>query len=559
MRGLLPLRHQLANYSWSAARGDLVAGLTLVALLVPQSMAYAMLAGLPPITGLYAATFPVFAYALFGTSRYLSVGPVALLSVVLAAELAPLAEPGSADYVVLCLTAGFVMGWVQIAMGLCRLGTFVDFLSRPVIVGFAAGAAIVIASHQLPSLLGLDVGQQTYLHTLYWALLSRLTEVPPVTLGVSAIALSLLLLLRFTLPRWPRALMAVAAGTALVYWLDPTGARVEVVGAIPAGLPQLTWPDLSLARLEQLMPIAALGMVVGFIEAFAVATVVAEGEGESVQPDRELVGLGAANIVSSLCGGSPVGGAFSRTAVNVRAGARSIVSVLLAAVGVLLTLMVLTPLLRTLPIAVLSAVIVVAVLGLVDIEAMRHLFRADRREFSIMLLTLGATLIFGVGVGVAVGVVLAVAVFIRRASKLVLHRVDDLSHPEASSGPPLDAMVPHVVVLKPVAPLFFGNARRLRELLHKRLDEHAAEDERDEPASVVVVDGSAVWYMDATAQRMLEDLERALQDRGVELHLAELQAGPLRLMERTGFAERLGKGRLHRTLKDAIKAHRRAA
>lgn len=546
-RDLVPLFDQLRGYDRVSARRDVLAAMTVTALLVPQSMAYAMLAGLPPRMGLYASTIPLLIYALVGSSRYLSVGPVALVSVVVAATLSDLAEPGSAEYVGYALTLGLLIGGVQLLAGTLRLGAFVDLLSRPVIVGFTAGAAILIAVHQLPSLVGLEVVADDW--TLVPELLTRIGEVSLPTLGLGIGCVAGLVLLRWRYPRLPRSLVVVGLSALLVFLLDPGGVHVAIVGEIPAGLPNATLPELSLSSAESLLAGALVATLVGFVEAYSVATVTAAEDGEEVDGNRELLGLGIGNVASSLVGGAPVGGAFSRTAVNVRAGARTGLSVVLAGVFVILTVLFFTPALRTLPMAALSAIVIVAVSGLVDTEAMRELWRLDKREFGLMAVTGIATLIFGVGPGVAAGVSLSLAIFIRRKARpkvLVLGHVPGTQLQRELGRHPDAEPIEGICLLKPLGPMFFANSRALRDGLLEELEERA-------DAVVLALDVSACPFVDSTGARMLAELLERLEERKIELHLVDPHGGLVRTLERAGLMAALGDGRVHLSSHEVVR------
>ena len=392
-------------YRWREhGSADLAAGLTVAVMLVPQAMAYASLAGLSPVVGLYASVYPLLAYALIGSSRQLAVGPVAMDSLLVAAGVGALAAPGSDAHLRYAIALAAMVGVIHLALGLLRAERLVRLLTRPVIGGFTSGAAVLIALSQAKHFLGLDLGRSARLHEHLASILPRLDETHALTFALGAGALALLVGLKRWAPGVPRALVVVVLGTVATLAFGLDGQGVSVVGEVPAGLPFLALPTLTGAELVALAPTALAIAVVAIAEAFSVAEVFACREGYELAPRRELLGLGAANLVGSLFGGYPVTGGLSRTAVNGGAGARTQLAGVITALAVALSLLVLTPLFTHLPDAVLASIVMAAVAGLVDPAGFAELCRTDRPRAAVFAATALVVLFVGITEGIALGV-----------------------------------------------------------------------------------------------------------------------------------------------------------
>lgn len=531
----LPLLDQLHDYSASTARGDLLAGLTTAIMLIPQGMAYAMLAGLDPVVGLYASTLPVVVYGFLGTSRQLAVGPVAMVSLMVASGIAPLAGSDAVLYGALAALLAALVGGIQWGMGQARLGFLVKFLSHAVIAGFTSAAALIIGLSQLKHLLGLDLDRSHHVHTILLQAARQLGEVQPHTVGVSALAIGALVGLKRFAPRVPRFLVVVVGGALAVIGLDLDAAGVAVVGAVPEGLPSLALPMLDLGQLGALLPIALTIALVSFLESISVAQNLARVGRYEVDADQELKALGLANLAGSLVQAYPVTGGFSRTAVNAQAGARTGVAGLVTAGAIVLTLLFLTPLFHDLPKAVLAAIILTAVFGLVDLAEARHLWRVSRPDFAMMLVTFAATLGLGIEPGIGVGVLASLGWFVWKTSRPHVARLGRVPgtrmyrnlerYPDAQT-------TPEVVALRIDAPLYFANTGFLTATVEQAV---AGPEVRH-----LVLDCKGIGTVDAQALATLEALIERLEQRGVVLWLAGVR-GPVRdalgaahLLERVG-------------------------
>jgi SulP family sulfate permease len=522
---LLPILEWGPAYRREDLRSDLSAGLTVGAMLVPQAMAYALLAGLPPQVGLYASTIPVLVYAVLGTSRQLAVGPVAIVSLLTATALAPVVAEGTAGYVAAAAVLALLVGLVHLGLGAFRLGFLLNLLSHAVLVGFTAAAAVVIGFSQIKHLIGVDVARQDHFYQTVLELASQLGQVHGPTLAVGFGSLVSLLALKRLAPKVPSALLVVVGSLLATRLFNLEQRGVAVVGDIPDSLPSLTLPSLDGSLIGALLPTAFIITLVGVMESMAVAKVYARRHRYQVDPNRELIGLGASNVASGLFGGYPVTGGFSRTAVNESAGARTPLASIITAVLVLVSIAFLTPLLSSLPKASLGAIIVVAVIGLIDVAEMRHIAKVKPSDLVSLAVAFFGTLALGIEVGIGVAILASMLVVFARLSaphSAVLGRIADTTtyrnverFPEASTWPGI-----HLVRID--AGLSFVNAANIKKLL---LEE--AESIRDTEPGALVVDASGLNDLDTTGAEMLHELLDELDERGLELHLTDVR-GPVR-------------------------------
>ncbi len=413
---MLPILDWAPRYERTDLRSDLAAGLTVGAMLVPQAMAYALLAGLPPEVGLYAATIPVVIYALFGTSRQLAVGPVAIVSLLTASALAPLVEEGTSGYLAAAALLALMVGVVHIVLGVGRLGFLVNFLSHSVLVGFTAAAAIIIGFSQAKHLFGISTERKDHFYETVLEFFDKVSGTNSTTLILGVVALLALFAMKRYAPRVPAALVVVVGSILAVEAFDLEDRGVKVVGDIPDSLPAFGFPDFGGSLVGNLATTAVVITIVGFMESIAVAKVYARRHRYEVVANRELIGLGAANVAAGLFGGYPVTGGFSRTAVNDTAGARTPLASLVTAGVVLATIAFLTPLFASLPNAALGAIIVMAVVGLVDVAEMRHIAEVKKSDLIGLSVAFFATLALGIELGILVAVVASMLVVFARMS-----------------------------------------------------------------------------------------------------------------------------------------------
>jgi SulP family sulfate permease len=549
---LMPMLAWAPAYERKDLRSDLAAGLTVGAMLVPQAMAYALLAGLPPEVGLYAATVPVLVYALFGTSRQLAVGPVAIVSLMTAAALAPLAEEGTGAYLGAAALLALMVGIVHLVLSAGRLGFLVNFLSHSVLVGFTAAAAIIIGFSQVKHVLGISVERKDHFHETVREVVGELSGTNGATVVLGVTALVALFGLKRILPRVPAALVVVVGSTVAVELFDLEAHGVKIVGDIPDSLPAFGLPEFDASIVGRLVATAFVITLVGFMESIAVAKVYARRHRYEVDANRELAGLGAANVAAGLFGGYPVTGGFSRTAVNDTAGARTPLASVITAGIVLATIAFLTPLLESLPNAALGAIIIAAIVGLVDLAEMRHIARVKKTDLIGLTIAFVATLVLGIELGIVVAVVASMLVVFARMSRphsAVLGHVEGTTSYRNVDRFPEAHVIDGVRIVRIDAALSFVNAVNVRKLVLA----HARQVDADPRA--LVLDASGINDIDATGTEMLGELMTDLEDMGVDLHLTDVK-GPVRdVLRRAGIWDRLGE-RIHTSTFDAVAAIR---
>lgn len=562
---VLPIAGWLPGYRRADAKADLVAGLTTAVMLIPQAMAYAMLAGLPPIHGLYASTLPLLGYAIFGSSPQLAVGPVAMDSLLVAVAVGAIASLGSEAYLAAAISLAFMVGVIQITMGAARAGFLTNFLSRPVLSGFTSAAALVIAISQLPHLLGVELGRDLATHQVVVAALVRIGEVSLPTLGLGLSALVVLIVLQRVSPRFPRALLVVVLGS-LVVWLTGLDQRgVAIVGEVPEGLPMPAWPTLSLDTMRTLAPAALAIALLSFMEAISVSKALATkrspkgGPRVRIDANQELIGLGVANLLGSFVRGYPIAGGLSRTAVAAQAGARTGMAGVFTAAVVVATLLFFTAAFHYLPKAVLAAIIASAVAGLVDVAMIRRLWQVERSELGVLALTFVATLGIGIVEGIGVGVVASLALFVIRATRphtAVLGRLPGSEVYRNLARFPEATPPEGVIVVRIDAQFYFGNVDFLERTLDGLLADAAGEGRR---IHAIVIDANSMNRLDSSADAALREIDEDLRERGIRLYFAAVK-GPVRdMMARSGLAEQLGADRFALTVHAAVEAARRSS
>ena len=537
LAAFVPLIGQLGAYDRDQMRGDLSAGLTVGVMLIPQGMAYALIAGLPPIYGLYASLVPLVIYALFGTSRQLAVGPVAMVSLLVATAVAPIAGGDVEAYVGLALLLSLMVGVLQFGLGIARFGFLVNFLSHPVLSGFTSAAALIIGLSQLKHLLGVDIERSPYVHEILWEAARQIGAVhgPTLLLGLASIAV--LVALKRWMPSIPGALVAVAGSTAAVWAFDLAGAGVRIVGEVPGGLPAPTMPALDLGSMQAMVPSALAIALVGFMESIAVAKVYASRHRYEVDPNQELIGLGLANVGGAFFGAYPTTGGFSRTAVNDQAGAKTTLAAVFSAVVIALTLMLLTPLFYFLPKAVLAAIVMVAVVGLIDWEEARFLWTVDRWDFALMAFTFVATLSLGIEAGILAGVVVSLVVVIYQSSTphtAVMGRLPGTDTFRNLQRNPEALTRSCVVVVRMDAQLYFANVAAFKDLIDRI---HV----QDDALKAVVIDMYPVNDVDSTGVHALSEIIDTCSRHGVRVLLSGVKGPVMDVFRSAGLDEKVGR------------------
>ncbi|GHH99414.1 SulP family inorganic anion transporter [Neobacillus kokaensis] len=405
---LIPGLKTLMHYPSSNLSGDLTAGMIVAVLLIPQSMAYAIIAGVPLEMGLYAATFPLIFYALFGKSKYLSVGPVSIVSLIVFTGVSGIAQPNTDQFLELVVVLGLMVGCLHLIMGLLKIGDLFDYISPSVINGFISAAAIIIAVNQIKELMGVTLPAYHNLFQYSMEVIRNLPKTNLYTLAIGFMSIFILAILKKRTTRSPGPLLVVLITTVAVQALDLNKMGVEVVGEIPSGLPELTFQMPSLHSMKLLLPVAVMIAFISFLESFAVVKVFSSKEKDRIHANQELIGLGLANIVSSFVGSIPVAGGLSRTAVNYQAGAKSKLSLLFTALFVLISLLYLTPLFYYLPKSALAAIIIVAVVNLIKIKQLPNLLKKAPYEALIYLATFVTTLMIDIFLGLIIGIILSI-------------------------------------------------------------------------------------------------------------------------------------------------------
>jgi SulP family sulfate permease len=563
IRRYFPILNWGGRYSPALFADDALAAAIVTIMLIPQSLAYAMIAGLPPEVGLYASMAPLVAYAIFGTSNTLAVGPVAVVSLMTASAVGRIAETGGPDYIAAAAALAVLSGLMLTALGLLRLGFLANFLSHPTIAGFIAASGILIAAGQAKHLLGVEAYGESLL-AIVTSLAGHVRETNPVTLAIGAGSLLFLLLARAHFQKLLRAiglkerlassvakagpLLAVIGATALVASLGLEASGVAIVGDIPRGLPPLGAPDVAFTVWRELAGAAFLIAIIGYVESVSVAQTLAAKRRERIDLDQELIGLGTSNIAAGFTGGFPVTGGFARSVVNFDAGARTPAAGAFAAIGIAFAALFLTPFLYYLPQATLAATIIVAVLSLINTGAIVRIWRYSKSDFAAMAITMLGVFVFGVETGVVAGVALSILLLLYRASVPHYAIVGQVSGTEHFRNIKRHQVIvsPSAVAMRIDGNLFFANARFLEDRILALI--------ADAPAvKHVVLMCSAVNEIDASALESLEAINERLKSAGVTFHLSEVKGPVMDRLKRTHFLEALT-GRIFLSQFEAMRA-----
>ena len=537
------------TYDRTAFGNDMIAAVIVTIMLIPQSLAYALLAGLPPEAGLYASIAPIILYAIFGTSRALAVGPVAVVSLMTAAAIGNIAQTGTMGYALAALTLAALSGAILLAMGVFKLGFLANFLSHPVIAGFITASGMIIAASQLKHILGVDAGG----HNLWEIVISLIAHIPETnqtTLIIGICATGFLFWVRKGLKPALRKLglgarsadiltkagpvFAVFATTAATWYLGLAENGVKIVGDVPQSLPPLTMPDFSPGLMADLLVPAILISVIGFVESISVAQTLAAKRRQRINPDQELIGLGAANIGAAFTGGYPVTGGFARSVVNFDAGAQTPAAGAFTAVGLAIAAVALTPLVYFLPKATLAATIIVAVLSLVDFSILKTSWQYSKADFIAVLATILLTLGLGVEVGVTAGVVLSIGLFLYKTSRPHIAEVGLVPDTQHFRNVLRHKVITHpsVLTIRIDESLYFANARYLEDYLYDRVV--ACQNLKH-----VVLMCSAVNEIDLSALESLEAINHRLEEMGISLHMSEVKGPVMDRLKKTHFLDEL--------------------
>ncbi|MBT8312388.1 MAG: sulfate permease [Flavobacteriaceae bacterium] len=526
MRRFFPVIDWLPEYSRIDLPGDLKSGLSVGVLLVPQAMAYAMIAGLPPVYGLYASLFPLLIYAVFGTSRHLGIGPVAMDSLLVAAGLGMIGANSPAEYITLAIGLAFLVGAIQLILGILQMGFLVNFLSKPVISGFISAAALIIILSQLKHLFGVDIENSNRIYELLINAVEAFPRIQVYDFIIGVIGIVLIVILRKWKPKFPGILLVVVLGILSAYLFNLEALGVSLVGKIPIGLPVWDIPEMNLEIVLKLWPIALTLALIGYLEAISIGKGIEEKNNEDrIDANQELRALGLSNLLGSFFQSYPVTASFSRSALLNETGSRSNIAGLISGILVVLTLLFLTPVFYFLPKAILASIIMVTVFKLIEVSYARTLWFLRRDEFYILLGTFIITLFIGITQGILVGVLLSLLLMVYRTSKphfAVLANIKGTDYYRNVDRFSEDIEVrPDLLIIRFDAQLYFANAAYFKRRLLRYIDKKGPE------LKGVILNAEAINYIDSTATRMLVKTISKLRERGLDFYITGA-IGPIR-------------------------------
>ena len=526
MKTFIPILNWLPDYKFEYLKDDFIAGVTVAVLLIPQGMAYALIAGLPPIYGLYAALTPQIIYAFLGTSRQLAVGPVAMDSFLVAGGLGALSIINSNQYIQMAILLALTIGAIQFLLGLLKMGFIVNFLSKPVISGFTSAAAIIICLNQLRHILGISISQSNKIHVFTSALMQSETPINLHSLIIGIVSVILLILIKGWSSKIPSALVIVVIGICWVTFTHQIQPSVAIVGNIPDGLPNFSFPPLKWEIIKELIPISLTIALVAFMEAISIAKSIQEKHKTyEINPNQELLALGASNMIGSFFQSYPTTGGFSRTAVNNEAGAKTGVAALISALIVAIILTFFTDWFYYLPKSVLGAIIIVAVIKLINYKYAIRLYKIQKDEFLVLLFTFIATLFIGITEGILFGIIFSILLLVYRTSKphyAFLGRIGSTNYFKNIKRFPDEVVLrDDLIILRFDAQLFFGNIHFFKKLVFDSLNKN--------PKKVkgFIINARSMNYIDSTAIEQLIDIIEKIQEKGIRVMLVGA-TGPTR-------------------------------
>ncbi len=547
----IPILDWLPKYKIEYFKGDLFAGITVGIILIPQGMAYAMIAGLPPVYGLYAAIMPQLVYAIFGTSRQLAVGPVAMDSLLVAVSVSTLAEAGSEHYIALSLLLAFMMGVIQLILGLVRMGFLVNFLSKPVISGFTSAAAIIIGLNQVKYLLGIDILRNSSVFSIIQQSFNQIEKINIYALAIGLGGVILIKTLKKIHKGIPSALVIVVLGILITYFLRLDKQSVQIIGLIPSGLPHFQVPSFSFEILKKLLPAALTLAFIAFMESISVAKsieVMHQGE-YKIKPSQELIALGLGNIIGSLFMSYPTTGGFSRSAVNHQSGANTNLSAFVAAALIAMTLLFLTSIFFYLPKAILASIIMVAVFGLIDFNFVKYLWKIQKQDFWMLVATFVITLVFGIKEGILAGVFLSLGLLIYRTTRphvAVLGKIDSSGDYRNINRFVEASTREDILIIRYDSQLYFANAIHFVESLEK------LSEEKGDKLKLIILNAESVSFMDTSALEELKKLVSTLNKKGIQLYFMGL-IGPVRdFLSKSDFVDEVGQDCFFTEVQQAI-------
>ena len=537
MKEYFPILDWAPKLSKKSVQNDFIAGLTVGIMLVPQGMAYALLAGLPPVFGLYAALVPQVVYAFLGTSRQLSVGPVAMDSLLVASGLAALKLSGIDEYISMAIFLAFFMGLIQIVLGFLRMGFLVNFLSKPVISGFTSAAAIIIGLSQLKHLVGAPYESSNKIHLLIIEFFEKSSEIHLTTLLIGLIAIVILIFLKRINPSIPGALITVIISSLWIkYFGEDVG--VSIVGMVPEGLPSFRLPEIELLNISKILPLALTLSLISFMEAISVAKAIEERKDYTINPNQELIALGSSNIIGSLFQAYPTTGGFSRTAVNEQAGANSGLASIISAIVVGLTLLFLTPLFYFLPNVILASIIMVAVFKLIDFQTPKKLWKSSKSEFYILLFTFCITLFIGIKEGIILGVLTSLLLLVYRSTQphvAVLGKIKGTNYFKDIDRFTYDIETfENLLLLRFDEQIYFGNSQFFKEQLLERVYQ------KEGKLNVVILSSGGINYIDSSGMKILNEIILLLKSNNINFYMAGAIGPVMDSLFKSGVAKVIG-------------------
>ena len=506
--------------------GDAISGITAGILAIAQGMAYAMIAGLPPVFGLYAAMTPQIIYVLLGTSRQLSIGPVAMDSLIVAAGISAIGIVGIEEYILAAVFLAFFVGIIQVILGVLKLGFLANFLSKPVLNGFTSAAALIIGLSQLKHMLRVDMQQTNKIHILFQEVILNFSETHFLSLGLGLVGIILIKVFQKINKKIPAILIVVSLGTIVMYFTQWHLQGIKIVGEIPVGLPKIGMPTLDKQLIIDLFPVAITLAVVGFTEAISIAKAIEEKHTDyQVDPNQELIAIGSGNIIGSFVQSYPTTASFSRSAIQDQGGAKSGIASLFSAALVLLTLLFLTPIFYYLPIPILAAIIMVSIFGLIDIKYPRQLWKKNRDECLAFLITFIITMTVGIPQGIVIGILLSLLTMIFRTSKphiAILGKIKNTEYYKNVNRFEEDITVDkRILIFRFDAQLFFGNQDYFKKELLKQVAIKGAELE------LIIINAEAINYIDSSSLNMLEKVCTDLRETKIKIMITGA-IGPIR-------------------------------
>lgn len=545
LRRLFPFLRWWNFIGWDTLKADLLAGLTGAVIVLPQGVAFAMIAGLPPVYGLYTAIITPVVAALFGSSLHLISGPTTAISIVVFSSIGSLAQPGSEEYIRLVLTLTFLAGVYQLAFGLARLGTLVNFVSHSVVIGFTSGAAILIATSQLKHVLGLSLPDSHAFVEVWLNLLGMLNQINLYVLAVAMVTLVAAVFFRATIPRWPGMLFAMIIGSLFCLLINGSGHGISLVGQMPARLPPLSMPDFSLGIIRELAPKALAVALLGLIEALSIGRSIAAKSHQPIDGNQEFVGQGLSNIIGSFFSSYAGSGSFTRSGINYQAGAITPLSAVFSAILLALLMLLVAPLTAYLPIAAMGGIILLVAYNLIDVHHIRTIIKTSREETAVLLATFFATLFLDLEFAIYIGVFLSLVLYLNRTAH---PRIVNLV-PNTKSGGPLfietEKECPYLKIIRIDGPLFFGAVNHVSEYLYNI-------DKSQMRKRNVLIIGWGINFIDVAGAELLAQEARRRRGQRGGLYLCEFQPEAYNFLERGGYLEIIGRDHFFVTQREAI-------